>query len=158
MLIPDQVEGIATIRGFGWEERFAINNVEKLDISQRPLYLLLCLQRWLNVVLDLLIAGIAVILIASAVIFRSTATGADMGIALNMVIAANTTLLRLVENWTTLETSLGAVSRLRSVDEDTPSEDKSWDCLEPSPEWPNMGSVKIKHVSAGYKLVSLTRT
>ncbi|KAI2671649.1 hypothetical protein CBS147355_8641 [Penicillium roqueforti] len=146
----ETVEGIATIRGFGWEERFAINNVEKLDISQRPLYLLLCLQRWLNVVLDLLIAGIAVILIASAVIFRSTATGADMGIALNMVIAANTTLLRLVENWTTLETSLGAVSRLRSVDEDTPSEDKSWDCLEPSPEWPNMGSVKIKHVSAGY--------
>ncbi|KAJ5797179.1 uncharacterized protein N7518_005719 [Penicillium psychrosexuale] len=59
-----------------------------------------------------------------------------MGIALNMIIAANTTLLRLVENWTTLETSLGAVSRLRSVDHGTLSEDEGWDCLEPSPEWP----------------------
>ncbi|OQE05643.1 hypothetical protein PENVUL_c023G05030 [Penicillium vulpinum] len=146
----ETIEGISTIRAFGWEDRIAINNIEKLDISQRPLYLLLCLQRWLNVVLDLLIAGIAVVLIGSAVRFRNTATGADMGIALNMVIAANTTLLRLVESWTNLETSLGAVSRLRSIDQDTPSEDEVCNCLEPSPEWPSMGSVKISDISAGY--------
>ena len=156
-LILEQVKGIATIRAFGWEERFVINNIEKLDISQRPLYLLLCLQRWLNVVLDLLIAGVAVFLIASAVRFRNTVTGADMGIALNMIIAANTTLLRLVENWTTLETSLGAVSRLRLVDHGTLSEDEVLDCLEPSPEWPSIGSVKIKDLSAGYRSAILVR-
>jgi ABC-type multidrug transport system fused ATPase/permease subunit len=117
-------------------------------------YLLLCLQRWLNVVLDLVIAGIAVVLITSAVAFRDTATGTDLGIALNMIIAANTTLLRLVETWTTLETSLGAVARLRSVDQDTSSEEKDCDYLEPSPHWPGMGSMSINHISAGYRLVS----
>ncbi|PLB52013.1 P-loop containing nucleoside triphosphate hydrolase protein [Aspergillus steynii IBT 23096] len=53
---------------------------------------------------------------------RNTATGAEVGVALNMIIAANTTLLRLVEGWTSLETSLGAVARLRSVDLNTPPE------------------------------------
>ncbi|OOQ83629.1 putative multidrug resistance protein [Penicillium brasilianum] len=146
----DTVDGIATIRAFGWEDRFKNNNIKKLDISQSPLYLLLCLQRWLNVVLDLLIAGIAVVLITSAVAFRDTATGTDIGIALNMIIAANTTLLRLVETWTTLETSLGAVARLRSVDQDTPSEETDCDYLEPSLHWPRKGSMSINHISAGY--------
>ncbi|KAJ5689613.1 hypothetical protein N7462_004005 [Penicillium macrosclerotiorum] len=150
VLTPDQVEGINTIRAFGWQGKFATNNIEKLEVAQSPLYLLLCLQRWLNVVLDFLIAGIAVSFVTSAMIFRETATGASIGIALNMIIAANTTLLRLVENWTTLETSLGSVARLRSVDQDTPSEKRDWDSLEPSQEWPNMGSIKIKHLSAGY--------
>lgn len=156
ILIEKQVDGIATIRAFGWRAKFKTNNIEKLDISQSPLYLLLCLQRWLNIVLDLLIAGIAVVLIASAVAFRDTATGTDIGIALNMIIAANTTLLRLVETWTTLETSLGAVARLRSVDKNTPSEDKRWHYLEPLLEWPGKGSIKINNLSAGYRSVPLT--
>ncbi|KAI9042041.1 P-loop containing nucleoside triphosphate hydrolase protein [Aspergillus affinis] len=106
------VDGIATIRAYGWEGGFELENINKLDYSQSPLYLLLCLQRWLNVVFDLLVTGIALLLIMFAVVFRDTATGAEMGVALNMIIAANTTLLRLVGNWIRLETSLGAVSRL----------------------------------------------
>ncbi|KAH8430776.1 uncharacterized protein LDX57_008439 [Aspergillus melleus] len=150
MLNHVKVDGISTIRAYGWESEFELDNITKLDSSQSPLYLLLCLQRWLNIVLDLLVAGIALLLIAFAVIFRDTATGAEMGIALNMIIAANTTLLRLVENWTSLETSLGAVSRLRSIDYDTPFEDEDRDYLEPSTQWPAAGSVSIRNVSAGY--------
>ncbi|KAF3400200.1 Multidrug resistance-associated protein 1 [Penicillium rolfsii] len=146
----DTVGGIATIRAFGWQKLSTISNIEKLDISQSPVYLLMCLQRWLNVVLDFLIAAIAVALITWTVVFRGTATGTDIGIALNMIIAANTTLLRLVETWTTLETSLGAVARLRSVDQETPTEDQSSDYSDPSLRWPEKGSLEIKHLSAGY--------
>lgn len=87
------------------------------------------------------------ILITSAVAFRDTATGTGIGIALNMIIAANTTLLRLVETWTTLETSLGAVARLRSVDQDTPFEEKDCDYLEPPLHWPRKGSMHQPHIS-----------
>ncbi|KAK1138802.1 hypothetical protein N8T08_001763 [Aspergillus melleus] len=146
----ETVDGIATIRAFGWEHEFEHDNISRLDTSQNPLYLLLCLQRWLNVVLDLLITGIALLLIAFAVSLRDTATGAEIGVALNMIIAANTTLLRLMENWTSVETSLGAISRLRSIDYNTPSEDKSYDYLEPSSQWPIEGSIKIKDLSVGY--------
>jgi hypothetical protein len=46
-----------------------------LDLSQSPFYLLLCLQRWLNVVLDLLVAGIAVGVISLAIVLRGIMTG-----------------------------------------------------------------------------------
>lgn len=81
--------------------------------------------------LDLVIAGIAVVLVASSVALKGSATGADIGVALNMIIAVNATLLRLVESWTNLETSLGAIARLKFVDKDTPSEESGHDYLEP---------------------------
>ncbi|KAE8342743.1 hypothetical protein BDV24DRAFT_173704 [Aspergillus arachidicola] len=149
--IVETVEGVDTIRAFGWESRFEYSNIIKLDKSQGTMYLLLCLQRWLNVVLDLLITAIAVILIAFAITFRESATGGQVGVALNMIIAANTTLLRSVESWTSLETSLGSVARLKSVEEDTPVEKSSRDVLEPRLEWPTKGTITIRGLSAGYK-------
>ncbi|GMG27603.1 unnamed protein product [Aspergillus oryzae] len=130
--------------------RFESSNIMKLDKSQGTMYLLLCLQRWLNVVLDLLITAIAVILIAFAITFRESATGGQVGVALNMIIAANTTLLRSVESWTSLETSLGSVARLKSVEEDTPVEKSSRDVLEPRLEWPTTGTIRIRSLSAAY--------
>ncbi len=42
-----------------------------LDHSQRPFYLLYCLQRWLTLVLELLVAGIAVVVIVLATQLRN---------------------------------------------------------------------------------------
>lgn len=108
----ETVQGAPTIRAFGWGREFARQNVTALNHSQRPYYLLLCLQRWLNVVLNLLIAAIAVGTIGLAVLYRSSTTGGMIGMALNVVLVANTTLLSLVGAWTDLEISLGAVARL----------------------------------------------
>ncbi|KAK1782721.1 ABC transporter type 1, transmembrane domain-containing protein [Copromyces sp. CBS 386.78] len=107
----ETVKGIETIRAFGWRTEVALDNVRVVDLSQRPFYLLLCLQRWLNVVLDLLIAGVAVGTIFLAVSLKSTMTGGQVGVALSVIIAANATLLSLVQSWTNLEISLGAISR-----------------------------------------------
>lgn len=108
----ETVQGAPTIRAFGWGREFARQNVAALNNSQRPFYLLLCLQRWLNVVLNLLTAAIAVGTIGLAVLYRSSTTGGMIGMALNVVLVANTTLLSLVGAWTELEISLGAVARL----------------------------------------------
>jgi len=45
----EALEGVATIRAFGWQRSFINDNAKKLDISLRPWYLMMCLQRWLNV-------------------------------------------------------------------------------------------------------------
>jgi ATP-binding cassette subfamily C (CFTR/MRP) protein 1 len=91
-----------------------------LDISQSPFYLLLCLQRWLNIVLDLLVAGIAIGVISVAIAFRDTMTGGQIGVALNIILLVNNTLLRLNESYTNLEISLGAIARLKETIEKTP--------------------------------------
>lgn len=103
------MEGIATIRAFGWEEPVENANIKALDKSQQPSYILQCLQQWLNLVLDLMVAAIATGLITLAVLIRGTTTAAQIGMALNIVLVANTTLLGLVTSWTNMEISLGAM-------------------------------------------------
>lgn len=118
----ETVQGIETIRAFGWQTESVLENVHVVDLSQRAFYILLCLQRWLNVVLDLLIAGVAISTIFLAVSLKGTVTGGQVGVALSVIIAANATLLSLVQSWTNSEISLGAISRLKSVEKDTPEE------------------------------------
>ncbi|GKZ55823.1 hypothetical protein AnigIFM49718_000989 [Aspergillus niger] len=145
----DTTRGVTTIRAFGWQEKFATDNIQALDMSQKPYYLLLCLQCWLKVVLDCIMAIIAIGLITLTVVYRDS-TGADIGLALNLMVGANTTLLRLVQNWTSLETSLGAVSRLKDVQERVRSEDDARGAIEPGPRWPSGGELRMQHVTVSY--------
>ncbi|KUJ13347.1 putative multidrug resistance protein [Mollisia scopiformis] len=146
----ETLEGLATIRAFGWEHRLVATNTERLDVSQRPYYLMFCIQRWLNLVLDLLVAGLAVLVITLAVKLRSTTTGGQVGIALNAVMNFNQLLLRLVENWTQVETSLGAISRLKNFEIEVVSEDKPEENVIPPESWPESGAIEFRNVCASY--------
>ncbi|KAJ5908067.1 ATP-binding cassette transporter, partial [Penicillium taxi] len=146
----DSVNGAITIRSFGWKKDFKSQNTSALDLSQKPFYLLLSLQCWLSVTLDCLITIVAVGLVALTVIYKNTTTGADIGLALNLIIVANSTLLKLVESWTSLETSLGAISRLKSVQDYVPSEDRPFSTITPGQHWPFSGSLRLNNVSVFY--------
>ncbi|KAJ5945349.1 hypothetical protein N7516_005517 [Penicillium verrucosum] len=103
--------------------RFVIFMPTSLSLSQKPFYILLCLQCWLKMIMDCIIAIFAVVLIAFTVLYQNTTTGADLGVALNLLIVANTTLLRLIQSWTSLETSLGSISQLKSIQDCVPEDD-----------------------------------
>lgn len=86
-----------------------------------------------------------------AVKFQENTTQGALGVALINIIAFNTELTELVSNWTDLETSLGAISRLRSFLWETPNEDpKNEDAPLPS-DWPSNGMIQFNNVSAAYK-------
>ena len=101
--------------------------------------------------LDLLAAAIAISVIALAVIFRGRVSGAQVGIALNIMLVANTTLLKLVESWTTLEISLGAIARLKTLEKMTPIEGGTALNLDPPIIWPSSGHVEFRNVTASYQ-------
>jgi ATP-binding cassette, subfamily C (CFTR/MRP), member 1 len=63
----------------------------------------------------------------------------DMGLYLRVLVTA----------WTDLETSLSAVARIREFSSTTPSEGTESAC-EPSPGWPDAGSVKFSRLVAAY--------
>lgn len=146
----ESVEGLETIRAFNWSGTIIKRNIRSVEHSQRPEFLLLCLQRWLNLVLDLLAAGVATTAIIIAVVFREYISGAQVGIALNIMLVANTTLLKLVENWTVLEISLGAISRLKTLQSTTPLESGTDWSFEPPKNWPSNGRVEFQNITAGY--------
>lgn len=72
--------------------------------------------------------------------------------ALNIVLVANATLIRLVETWTAMEISLGAISRIKSMEQDTPREDGVE--RQAPEEWPENGNLRVEHVTASYGYVT----
>ena len=146
----ETLEGVATIRAFGWQPQFIRDNVKKLDLSLRPAYMLTCIQRWLDLVLDLMVPGLAIGTIGLAIALKGTTTGGQIGIALNVVLQVNGLLLRLVQSWTRLETSLGALSRLRAFERDVLPEDKEGESQTPPPAWPTQGALEFDNMSASY--------
>lgn len=147
----ETVEGVVTIRSFGWSSAAEEKSFEVLNWSLQPRYALMCVQRWLSLVLNLIVSGIAIGLIALAVKFKGTTTGGDIGAALNLIMVTNTTLVKLVEYWASLEVSLGAIARLRNVELYTPREDLPEEDLVTYAGWPTKGEAYIADLDAGYR-------
>ena len=81
----ETLDGVATVRAFGWQAQSQAINTSRLDASLGPYYLLFCIQRWLNLVLDLITAGMAVLVIALAVSVRTSTSAGRLGVSLNSV-------------------------------------------------------------------------
>ena len=81
----ETLDGVATIRAFGWGQSSREVNFRRLNASQKPYYLLFCIQRWLNLVLDLIVMALAVILVAMAINLRASTSAGLIGISLNNV-------------------------------------------------------------------------
>ncbi|QLI66506.1 ABC multidrug transporter B [Metarhizium brunneum] len=146
----ETTEGLVSIRAFNWIKPATGKNLENLETSIRPSYSLVSLQCWLNLVLDLLVSCIAIGIILIAALWRSETSAANVGVSLNLILVANTTLVRLVESFTQLEVSLGAIARLNEVETQTPSEDRPWEDQVPPSSWPEKGSLTLSGFSAGY--------
>jgi ATP-binding cassette subfamily C (CFTR/MRP) protein 1 len=148
----ETIEGITTLRAFGWQKKMEARMIQNLDISQKATFILSCVQRWLNLVLNLMVMVIATSIIALGIWFRSSheASGASIGVAMNVIIVTNTTLISLVESWTKLEISLGAIARLKHMKETTPSEIQAGEVI-PELQWPSEGVIELDGVTASYK-------
>lgn len=146
----ETLDGLTTIRAFGWLEESKAIIVSRIEEAQTPYYLLLCIQRWLNLVLDLIVAALAVIVVALAVSLRSSTSAGRLGISLNNVLGTSTILSYLINAWTQLETSLGAVVRIKHFESDVVPEARPHENHVPPQSWPQYGQVDIESVSATY--------
>jgi ABC-type multidrug transport system fused ATPase/permease subunit len=156
----DGSAGLITIRAFSWATAAEAQLMSSLDVAQRPYYLLLCLQRWLTLVLDLVTAGLATLLIGLGVVLRDQIDPGFLGVALVSVLGFGQTLTALVSQWTNLETSLGAVHRIAnytdtlsgsSEEPEDGTAEQAGSALDPRPPWPTRGEIVFKSVDASYK-------
>ncbi|PVH82064.1 P-loop containing nucleoside triphosphate hydrolase protein [Cadophora sp. DSE1049] len=149
----DTMKGLATFRAFGWsQDGIALNNI-LLDTSQRPAYLLAMIQRWLGFTLQLVVAGLALVFVTLATQLRSNT--AFTGASLITLMSFGDQLSHLVESYTMLETSIGAVSRLKTFSDNVVSENLEEENVVPPREWPLKGSIDINGVSASYDNVDI---
>ncbi|KAF4624451.1 hypothetical protein G7Y89_g13720 [Cudoniella acicularis] len=146
----ETLEGLSTIRSFGWQRQFTATNLEHLDISQRPYYLLFCIQRWFNLFLLLIVGVIVIVVVALATSLVDSTSPGRIGVALSSVVGFNSTLGSMMLFWIQLETSLGAIARLKGFEEGTGPEDKEAESFVPSQDWPSQGAIEFAGVSASY--------
>jgi ABC-type multidrug transport system fused ATPase/permease subunit len=100
--------------------------------------------------LDLFNAGIAILIVALATNIRNTSSG-FLGVALFNIVIFSSTIQSLITEWTQVETSLGAINRIRSYvlnvkNENLPSEE-----VNVPEDWPRWGAIGFKDISASYE-------
>ena len=147
----ETIEGLSTIRAFGWQESFRDVDMVLLDKSQKPFYLLPCIQLWLNFVLEMLVAGLAVLLVAIVTIVAKNPSAGYLGVALLNLLDVSDTISKLIQSWTSMETSLGAIVRVREVVEQFGQDDDDAKKKElPPTMWAFDGTLRLENVSASY--------
>ncbi|KAJ3492630.1 hypothetical protein NLG97_g5262 [Lecanicillium saksenae] len=145
----DTIKGVITLRAFGFVAEDISKNHQLLNTSQRPAYLLVMIQQWLTLVLGVVVAFLATGLTALATRMHSSSgfTGASM--VTLMSFGENTSMI--VQFYTRLETSLGAIARLKTFSANIKPENKAHEDVIPDGQWPQKGEIKLDHVSASYE-------
>jgi ATP-binding cassette subfamily C (CFTR/MRP) protein 1 len=153
----ESLSGLVTIRAFGWAPAFEDQNLALLDASQKPFYLLFCIQRWLELALDLSVAILGAILMVLVVKLRSEVGTGYVGLAILNVITFSQSLSQILRNWAELETSMGAIARIKdfvthTASENKPGENEGLQAMNVDlSSWPSQGAIEFQNVSASYK-------
>lgn len=94
-------------------------------------------------------------LVAFAVEWTGTSSRGAIGLALLNLLGFNSSLSMLINSWTTLETSLGAIARLKDFVRDTPCEvDVAAETVDNQLDlknWPTAGEIIVQNLSASYR-------
>jgi ABC-type multidrug transport system fused ATPase/permease subunit len=107
------------------------------------------IQQWLTLVLDIVVMVMAAVLTALAVRLHSNSgfTGASLVTLMNF----GGSLSGIVISYTRLETSIGAIARLKTFNESVKPEDRDEEDIVPPEQWPQSGLIELKGVSASYE-------
>ncbi|EPS37133.1 hypothetical protein H072_9271 [Dactylellina haptotyla CBS 200.50] len=151
----ETLSGVATIRAFSWEKDFNDESEKLLSVSQKPYYYLTTVQRWLALVLDMIVTVLAFIIALIAVQLRHSLNPGYIGLALLNTMSVGEMLKVCIIYYTNLETSLGAIARMRNFSKSVPQEDDI-ECDLPTPEWPETGHIVFDEISASHKSDSET--
>lgn len=143
------------MRGFRWQHSYIQNNYALVDNAQKPYYLLLMIQKWLALVLDLIVAALAVLLVGITVALRSRISIGFTGVALIQIISLTGFIKMMILFFTSMETSLGAVNRIMQFTNKTEKERTTGSEIIVPPNWPMFGQIILSNVSAVYQYVFL---
>ncbi|PWY66113.1 putative multidrug resistance-associated protein [Aspergillus heteromorphus CBS 117.55] len=144
----ETVSGISVIQAFQWQRHFHEQCINKLNLSQKPFYMLYCIRQGLKLALDLIVAIFAVILVAIVINLKDKFSAGAVGVALTLILTFSQNLNNTIECWTSMEVSIGAVSRVQRFVEETPSEETNTSSY--SEVKLSHGAINFSNVTAGY--------
>ena len=144
----ETMEGMQTIRAFGWQQRSKKRLPEPRCVSKAILSFIL------HPTLAESCFGFDhrhrryQCCCTSSLPSQSSSSG-SLGVALTSLLSFNAALQGLIGAYTNAETVIGSVTRTREFEEETPQETSDNDARDPGPNWPQ-GNIQVSNVSVVY--------
>lgn len=148
--VREASDGLIYIRGFGWDEQILERTLHFLDESQKPTYLLYSSQQLLALIIDLLVALLALVLSILTLYVAHGRTANSTGVAFLAIIVLGEGLNELVIQWTSLELTIGALERVHDFVKNTPLESDARASELPD-NWPSSGEITVTGLTARYR-------
>ncbi|KAJ2115595.1 hypothetical protein IW146_002186 [Coemansia sp. RSA 922] len=150
-LFSELITGVESIRAFGAQNQYTMEAMNRVDVHNRPYYLLWAANRWLCSRIELL--GCLVAFSTTILILYSLDT-IDAGLAgfvLMYAISFSDYMLWFIRNYCDCEISMNSVERVTQYMtlEQEASMFSAADCKPPS-DWPTSGSVNVEDLVVEY--------
>ncbi|KAI9013950.1 P-loop containing nucleoside triphosphate hydrolase protein [Phycomyces nitens] len=146
----EAVNGVATIRAFGGQNRFIQENFNKIDSNNRPFLWMWATNRWLHCRVDTLGAFVSFCTGFVLVMSRSWIDPGLAGLSLSYALTFTVHVLWVVRMYAVNEMNMNAIER---VDEYMSIEEEPAIHIPettPPPNWPATGSVKVENLVMQY--------
>jgi ABC-type multidrug transport system fused ATPase/permease subunit len=99
----------------------------------------------------MVVAFLTVILVVFAVTLREKINPSLLGIALVNMMRLGANMKGIILYWSILETSLGAITRIRAFSSDAPNEQKPGEDKQPGEDWPSTGKLEVRDLDVQYE-------
>ncbi|KAJ3317962.1 Multidrug resistance-associated protein 1 [Boothiomyces sp. JEL0866] len=166
--ISETLNGLVTIRAYQAMDRFKTKNDQLINVNNRPLYLILIVQRWIQLRLECLNSILVFFIAIFCVYFRNTLNPSITGLLIAYSLQITQTFTWVVKTSTDVETYMNSAERMiyytdslvsekaRTIDPQyTPTEDKvltpeNINLRQRTPAWPENGHIQVRNLQFRY--------
>lgn len=143
--------GVTTLRAYGDERRFMVENMSKIDANNRPFFYVWVNNRWMSFRAQLVGSMLVVFSSALAVFYARSIDAGLAGISLSFAASFSTNALWLLRCYADVEINLNSVERVQEyIDTVTLEPAPLIPENDPSASWPEKGEIDVKGLALRY--------
>lgn len=146
-LVSDSINGCATIRAFGQQQRFALENEKRIDAFNRFEIYQYQVNRWLHVRSDT--AGGAVAMLAGLLALFGGASPGIAGLSLSYAVQFTDNLIWTIRQANLLQLNMNSIERIEEY-LDLEQEPQSTVEGTPPAAWPTDGDITVENLTVRY--------
>ncbi|RFU35837.1 hypothetical protein B7463_g476, partial [Scytalidium lignicola] len=147
----ETLTGITTIRAYGAERRFILDNMTKVNTYNRPYIYLWAANRWLAFRIDVIGDLVAFFAGAFVIYGIGSVDAGSAGLSLSYAISFTENVLWLVRLYSYNEQNMNSVERIKEyldVEQEAPAINEK---NRPAANWPDQGSVEFIGYTTRYR-------
>ncbi|RKO90325.1 P-loop containing nucleoside triphosphate hydrolase protein, partial [Blyttiomyces helicus] len=146
----ETLNGVATIRAYGQESRFIVENANRVNANVRPFWYMWLANRWFGV-RSSFISSVVALAAGSAVVLASDVISSGMaGLALLYVLSFSESLVYGVRFYSMMEMALNSVERIEDYKTIRHEGTAVIEGTRPPADWPSRGAIDVKNLTVRY--------